>query len=72
YGMQHYPELISTLQILQEKMMHLTRAAEILAERYGKRIQELEDEYRELKREQESLRREWIRIWDQNQGKNHG
>ena len=64
YGLAHYPDLHTTLQIFHEKMINLTQAAEILADRYDSREKELLKELEELKKENENLRKAWYELWN--------
>ena len=67
YGLKHYPELNTTLQIFNEKMINLTQAAEILVDRYELREKEMEAELEALRRENTALRKEWARLWELNE-----
>lgn len=64
YGMEHYPELRTALEILYDKIKSLTEAAVIMVDRYETRIQELEDELEELKRENARLFQTVAEVWE--------
>ena len=63
YGKIHYPELHACIAILQDKIVCLTEAAEILVDRYDLREQELKAQVESLRKENESLRTSWKRMW---------
>lgn len=63
YGLEHYPEIFMALEILRDKIVSLTEAAEILVDRYEEREQELEDLVEELKEENRQLRMVLKQLW---------
>lgn len=63
YGIEHYTELIPAIEILQDKMVTLTQAAEILVDRYDAREQELKKQIESLRAENEQLRIQWKQLW---------
>lgn len=65
YGLEHYPDLVTTIEILKDKIVSLTEAAEILVDRYDAREQELIHQINELKEENEQLRAEWKTLWEE-------
>lgn len=67
YAKAHYPEILQTIEILEDKMVSLTEAAEILVDRYDAREKELEAKVILLRQENEHLRDTWKKLW--NQGK---
>ncbi|MCF0229870.1 MAG: HD domain-containing protein [Parasporobacterium sp.] len=68
YGLEHYPDINTTLQIFHEKMINLTQAAEALVDRYEQREKELRAEIEALKKENIELRREWSKLWETENG----
>lgn len=63
YGLEHYEDIYTTLQILHEKLINLTQAAEVLVDRYDQRKEALLKELDRLKEEQKHLRQEWEALW---------
>lgn len=64
YGLEHYPELAKPLSILYDKLVGLTRAAEILVDRCEAREQELTRRLEELQQENEQLREQYRALWE--------
>lgn len=64
YGLEHYPELIPTLEVLKDKIVTLTEVAEILVNQYEAREQNLLEQLNALKEENKKLRAEWSKLWD--------
>lgn len=64
YGLAHYPDIHTTLMIFYEKMENLTRAAEILVDRYEQREKELLKELETLQQENQKLRQQWRNLWN--------
>lgn len=56
YGMEHYPELVQTIEILQDKITSLTLASQAMADRCENRQRELQEQIRVLREENEHLR----------------
>lgn len=65
YGIEHFPEIAMTIEILQDKIMSLLKASVILIDRYEAREQRLIGMVNELKRENEKLRDEFREIWEE-------
>ena len=65
YGLTNYPEIGTTIEILQNKLLSLTKVAEVMVDRYGEREQELEEQLKQLKEENENLRKEWKALWEE-------
>lgn len=63
YGIANYPELITTIEVLHDKIVTLTEIAEIMVDRYEAREQELVRELEELQEENARLRKEWRELW---------
>lgn len=55
YGMTHYPELWTTLRVLQDKILCLTQTAETMVDHYETREQELRRQLKELRAENAKL-----------------
>ncbi|MDO4622178.1 MAG: hypothetical protein Q4B22_04420 [Eubacteriales bacterium] len=64
YGMRQYPELYLTLEILRDHIVSLTKAADILADRYQERELEIEKELSQLQEENHALRNTWQTLWN--------
>lgn len=64
YGKSHYPALVKAIEILEDKIVSLTRASEILVDRCEAREAELQERLNDLKAENESLRREYQALWE--------
>ncbi|MCF0142290.1 MAG: HD domain-containing protein [Parasporobacterium sp.] len=64
YGLEHYPDINTTLQIFHEKMVNLTHAAEMLVDRYDARKAELTAELEELRKENAELKARWAKLWE--------
>ena len=63
YGMEHYPELRKSIEVLRDKIFSLTIASRILVDRCEARERELQEQLRKLKEENERLRRECSLLW---------
>lgn len=63
YGLSHYPDLVTTLKILQDKIISLTQASVVLVDRYEARERELREEVRLLKEENQQLRSIFMELW---------
>ena len=59
HAKEYFPELLQTIEILQDKIVSLTQTAEILVDRYDEREKELLQQVQKLREENEKLRREW-------------
>lgn len=64
YGMEHYPEISPSIEILQDKIATLTQAAEIMVDRFDEREAELLRELEQLQAENARLRAEFKRLWE--------
>lgn len=64
YGLAHYPELQKTIEILQDKIVSLTRASEILVDRCEAREAELRDKLAKLREENAALRAVYTKLWE--------
>lgn len=64
YGLRHYPELYTTIEILQDKIMCLTQASLIMVDRFEAREEELQNEVSQLQKENERLRSIFKRLWE--------
>lgn len=64
YGMDHFPQIRSSLEILKDKILCLTEASEILVDRYHAQEKAMLDELEALRKENELLRQEWKDLWD--------
>lgn len=64
YGLEHYSDILTTLQILKEKMNNLSSAAELLVDEYERREKELLRELEQLENENKALRAEWKELWE--------
>ena len=64
YGMEHYPELGKSIEVLRDKIFSLTQASRIMVDRCEQREQELQEQLRLLKEENAELRREYSRLWE--------
>ena len=62
YGIAHYPELHKTLEVLQDKILSLTRVAEILVNRYEEMEKELLTQIRAEQKENEKLHEKWLAL----------
>lgn len=63
YGVEHYPRIVTTLEILRDKIVTLTEVAEIMVNRYEERERELIKQRNELQEENRRLRQEWRSLW---------
>lgn len=64
YGLAHYPELQKTIEILQDKIVSLTRASEILVDRCEAREAELRTQLAKLREENAALRETYTKLWE--------
>lgn len=64
YGIAHYPELQKNIEILQDKIVCLTRASEILVDRCEAREQELRRQVQALKEENAMLHKTYQQLWE--------
>lgn len=64
YGKAHYPELVRCIEVLQDKIVSLTRASEILVDRCEAREAELKERVRQLKEENAQLREIYHGLWE--------
>ena len=64
YGFAHYPELRTTLGILQDKILCLTQAAEIMVDRYEARELELRKQLKALRVENAKLFQTMNALWE--------
>lgn len=64
YGMEAYPELRTALGILQDKILCLTDAAEIMVDRFESREAELRKELKALRVENEKLFKTLQVLWE--------
>lgn len=64
YGLEHYPELRKTIEILQDKILCLTRASQILVDRCEAREQELHAQLESLRQENAALRETYRALWE--------
>lgn len=65
YGLAHYPELRKGIEMLQDKIVILTQVSEILVDRCEVREQELLEQRRLLQEENQWLRGEYSRLWEE-------
>ena len=63
YGFRHFPELTPAIEVLHDKIVTLTGIAELLVDRYEKRMQELEQELNDLQNENDLLRAQCRKLW---------
>lgn len=63
YGFSHYPELVTVLDVLRNKILSLTQVSEVLVDRLALREKELLDEVEALKKENGILRNELEAVW---------
>jgi len=56
YAREHYPELSEVIEIMQDQLVVLTKTAEVLVERHGKIVSELQDKINALRGENAALR----------------
>ncbi|MCF0136018.1 MAG: HD domain-containing protein [Lachnospiraceae bacterium] len=64
YGFDHYPHLVKSIEILQDKINCLTRVSEILMERCETREQQLKTRLQTLEEENTSLRSVYQSLWN--------
>lgn len=64
YGLEHYPELRKTIEILQDKILCLTRASQILVDRCEARERELHAQLESLRQENAALREAYRALWE--------
>lgn len=65
YAKTHYPDLLASFEILEDKIANLTRVAEILVDRYNQLEKELNQQLEELMEENARLRAEWKQLWEE-------
>lgn len=63
YAIENYPSLRPAFRILEDKMHCLTEAAEVLVNRYEAQEKELAERVRQLRAENDELRRIWKGLW---------
>lgn len=63
YGLAHYPELVNCIEILRDKIFSLTLASRIMVDRCEAQEQELLEQLRVLKEENEELHRQYSQLW---------
>lgn len=63
YGRKHYPELLPTIELLQDKIISLTQASVILVDRYDTRERQLQQELQQLQEENARLKSIFDRLW---------
>lgn len=64
YGMEHYPELAACIEILRDKIVSLTQAAEIMVDRCEAREQELREQLQALQEENRQLQAQCRALWE--------
>lgn len=65
YAIVHYPELVTSFEILQDKINCLTGAAEILVDRFDQQEKELREKVEKLREENTRLRQSWKNLWQE-------
>ena len=65
YARENYPDLAASFEILENKIIALTQASEILVDRYDQREQKLRDRRQELSMENARLRAHFHKLWDE-------
>lgn len=65
YALNNYYERERTFELLQDKIVGLTEAAEILVDRYSEQELELQKQVDALREENEKLRAEWKALWEE-------
>lgn len=63
YAKEHYPEIRIAIEILEDKMICLTEAAETLVDRYSEKEEKLMREVQMLREENMALRATWKKLW---------
>lgn len=66
YAHIHYPELLTSFELLEDKIVNLTRVAEILVDRYAEQEAMLTRQLEELRAENARLRKEWKQFWEED------
>lgn len=64
YARDHYPELLMTIQMMENKMLSLIEAAEVLADTYHIKEEALLHDLESLKKENQQLRSTWQELWN--------
>lgn len=64
YGLEHYPELAACIEILRDKIVSLTQAAEIMVDRCEAREQELREQLQALQEENRQLQAQCRTLWE--------
>lgn len=64
YGMEHYPELATCIEILRDKIVSLTQAAEIMVDRCEAWEQELREQLQALQEENRQLQAQCRALWE--------
>lgn len=64
YGLAHYPTLSKSIEILQDKIISLTRASRILVDRCEEREGQLRAQLQALQLENDRLRAEYRALWE--------
>lgn len=65
YGLEHYPEIATAIEVLQNKIESLIEVSEILVDRYDEREKELEAQLASLREENAELRSVWKKLWEE-------